>query len=764
MVVRSAAGGAMQDVRVARGERKATRSSRGAPAACPSRAWLLPLVLLVGAASAILKDLPDGYRVLHANVVLRHGERTRLLKTTGEGEFGISDDVVLTTKGEQDCYNLGAQLRERYMPVISEDEVTTTIDGLTLWYDADRVQFEASGYDRTIESATAVGYGMYPLGQTDPDVGNNSLIIENQIVFPVHSTDPKNDPYILGFDKCPVYNQNWIESYTDDWFVELQDQATARQDEGETDDYVTQVFNLFQFFQSGNKAPICFVEAKELFQHKLEEHAPYNLWDCAKTALAEGDTTAVDIIQEAGVPPEGLSALGLDTSIDHEFQGYHYLEHLVHTIEDRKYQQKVAGRMAGGLYITALNQRFKEVVEHENSRSTEVGDTGRLPGMHISAGHYGTLKGIAAALDLGGLEGIPEYTSHLTFELLYNENAAVIGDDPYAVRILYQGGTSVGNLDFVQMGVVFDGDSSVNLDDELLAGTRDKVNGIMPFEQWMYLMEVQLGGEPAFYMSEDPEEEWCLECLATEPSACLKLELRLMTEKWEEASIRAEEAVSDKEAVDDGVGSTHVALVSVFGLILGIGVGICIKPCVDRHNQKMKASSGSVSGDRGLESWTSSAANSTTNGSFRLGAKNPSTRHVMGAVDASQMVAVPTADYDDSARGALSNGHTAYANGNGNDYDAEEDAGGSSIPSFAPTSALGEPVPFPHRRQPSGMVTGVDSSMMTGIDAEGAVGKQAGAGTTSSATTKTEAGLASAPPAEDSKEEVAQPVPDSEAS
>lgn len=55
-----------------------------------------------------------------------------------------------------------------------------------------------------------------------------------------------------------------------------------------------------------------------------------------------------------------------------------------------------------------LNQRFSEVVEHERMRSEEVGETGRLPGMHISAGHYGTLKGIAAALDIGGLYGIPE--------------------------------------------------------------------------------------------------------------------------------------------------------------------------------------------------------------------------------------------------------------------------------------------------------------------------------------------------------------------
>lgn len=64
----------------------------------------------------------------------------------------------------------------------------------------------------------------------------------------------------------------------------------------------------------------------------------------------------------------------------------------------------------------------------------------------------------------------------------------------------------------------------------------------------------------------------------------------------------------------------------------------------------------------------------STSGSFRLGAKNPPSRHVMGAVDATQMVAVPTADYDESAG---TNGGTVYANGNGDQYDVEEDAGGS---------------------------------------------------------------------------------------
>lgn len=56
-------------------------------------------------------------------------------------------------------------------------------------------------------------------------------------------------------------------------------------------------------------------------QDKLEEHAPYNLWDCARTAMHDGDSTAVDIIMEATIPDEGLLHLDLPTSSEHEYQG-----------------------------------------------------------------------------------------------------------------------------------------------------------------------------------------------------------------------------------------------------------------------------------------------------------------------------------------------------------------------------------------------------------------------------------------------------------
>lgn len=61
-----------------------------------SLSLLLPLLLL-GPADAIWgPELPQGLRVLHASVIMRHGERTRMGKTVGTAEFGDNDGVVVS--------------------------------------------------------------------------------------------------------------------------------------------------------------------------------------------------------------------------------------------------------------------------------------------------------------------------------------------------------------------------------------------------------------------------------------------------------------------------------------------------------------------------------------------------------------------------------------------------------------------------------------------------------------------------------------------
>ena len=54
-------------------------------------------------------------------------------------------------------------------------------------------QIVSSGYDRTLESATALLLALYPPGSSEEDVASSTLLWENFIVVPIHSSDPEND-------------------------------------------------------------------------------------------------------------------------------------------------------------------------------------------------------------------------------------------------------------------------------------------------------------------------------------------------------------------------------------------------------------------------------------------------------------------------------------------------------------------------------------------------------------------------------------------
>lgn len=54
--------------------------------------------LALGVTRAIGPPLPSEYTVVHAHVVMRHGQRTRLIKTPAQ-EFGQNDGVVVRAQG-----------------------------------------------------------------------------------------------------------------------------------------------------------------------------------------------------------------------------------------------------------------------------------------------------------------------------------------------------------------------------------------------------------------------------------------------------------------------------------------------------------------------------------------------------------------------------------------------------------------------------------------------------------------------------------------
>lgn len=71
------------------------RSSRGQKAFFFCSVALV--AMLAGRASALGPDIPSDYRMVYANVVMRHGQRSRLVKSA-TAEFGNNDGVAVRDK------------------------------------------------------------------------------------------------------------------------------------------------------------------------------------------------------------------------------------------------------------------------------------------------------------------------------------------------------------------------------------------------------------------------------------------------------------------------------------------------------------------------------------------------------------------------------------------------------------------------------------------------------------------------------------------
>ena len=66
----------------------------------------------------------------------------------------------------------------------------------------DALQVVSSGYDRTLESASALSLGLYPANQDDPELAQQTLLWQNFIVVPIHSSQPENDGEVLWYAFC----------------------------------------------------------------------------------------------------------------------------------------------------------------------------------------------------------------------------------------------------------------------------------------------------------------------------------------------------------------------------------------------------------------------------------------------------------------------------------------------------------------------------------------------------------------------------------
>jgi Histidine phosphatase superfamily (branch 2) len=340
----------------------------------------------------------DSYRAAapelkQVHVITRHGSRRPLAKTAVTLEE-TSETSLLTSIGQQQHYQLGEWLRERYLEPFGD-----VLDQ----FDPVQVHMESSSYERTMVSANSLALGLFP--RTTRGL---QLIPDTPAVIPIYTNAGNNDITIRAYDKCPVYH---------DTLEQLYQTKTWHMMESEVMPLLTKL-SLMPVFE-------------EYVQHQMDTaYIPlkdiWNIYDAIHVAKTEctgvENMTAPEICNE-------LPDASLATSINS--MDWNDIQELAQGVELLKFGQDIAGNKLGGILLNTILKRM------ETSRLV-LDDAKRLTSrFYVSSGHYPTILGLYSALSIPYHQEkvIPEYASALILEL-YRQ-----GDSQY-VQIFYKSGSS----------------------------------------------------------------------------------------------------------------------------------------------------------------------------------------------------------------------------------------------------------------------------------------------------------------------------------
>ncbi len=183
---------------------------------------LILLLLVITALHFTTADLLLSY------VVLRHGARNVLAKTSTFGETGIFGGPTLLPQGKKQCYQAGQAFRARYLDPSSCNTTDTCLNqagaaGARYGMVDDRKEdanfnnynslVNSSALHRTLLSANSFLLGAFSEGDTFTRRVNEPYL--TQQTPPVFSTEDGQDWLIRPYTKCPTYKrdlQKWFSS------------------------------------------------------------------------------------------------------------------------------------------------------------------------------------------------------------------------------------------------------------------------------------------------------------------------------------------------------------------------------------------------------------------------------------------------------------------------------------------------------------------------------------------------------------------------
>ncbi|TFJ86908.1 hypothetical protein NSK_001996 [Nannochloropsis salina CCMP1776] len=334
-------------------------------------------------------------------VVLRHGARNMLPKTSTLQESNVFGGPNLLPEGQQQCYEVGKEFRERYLdlatcartgtcltPHGTESKYGVVDTNPDLNYNNFNTLFNSSALHRTLLSASSFLSGAFG-GEA---CNGEELHVLSQP--PVFSTEEGQDWRIRAYTKCPTYDRD-----LERWFQSPEFRAK----EAESLSLRTWVQAL--------AGPAVNVSLAEW----------WNVYDRFQVRQASVDRDEV---------PQVLD--------DETYEGMVALAMWLETAKMRS--SLVQNRVGGGLLADVLGRMEQAVQHRETSFPPHVY---RLTGV---AAHYNTLLGVLASLQADQVanstlpwvrEKIPALAAVLIFEL---HAVPAQGGEEYLVRLMYQDG------------------------------------------------------------------------------------------------------------------------------------------------------------------------------------------------------------------------------------------------------------------------------------------------------------------------------------
>jgi len=388
---------------------------------------LFILVLLVanfldGGAGATEVNTSLMLRQVH--IITRHGS----LEENG-------DRSLLTPMGQRQMYDLGSWLRRKYkdaLPDIVGDDVP---------FNPSKVRIESSEFDLTIVSAQSLAMGLFP--QSTRESNGLSLLPYIPPIVPVYTIKAINDITMRAYDKCDTL-QNKLRS-----LYESRDWKNYEREHKELLEYLANI-PAFAKYKRGKSIPLEDV---------------WNVYDTINVAKIECNhklpaDLSMGVFSESSSScstPEGTSLK--DILVESKWEE---LQQIVHYSELAKYgSNHTTGVFIGSNLLNQILYRMNKdpnISLRSDGQSDALGyDKTRL---NVYSGHYPTILGIFAALDIPFFpkdysnwdhttsQVIPEYGSALIFEL-YQDFAT----NSKVIKIYYKPGNIYTDVDLLDVRV-----------------------------------------------------------------------------------------------------------------------------------------------------------------------------------------------------------------------------------------------------------------------------------------------------------------------